>query len=103
MITDKTTLFARAHLKRELVSIAALGGEQIEIVEMTLGTRGKLSQLVSDGRFADVAALVASECVPILKGTSADEISTSMAPSVLEEISAAAMKLSGLTEDSEKN
>jgi hypothetical protein len=103
LITSRDDLFDRGKLKTAVVTIDTIGGDQVSIRELTLAARSKVSEMVSGGKLADVSAFVVATCVPALDGVSPEEVSASMSPSVVEEISTAVLRLSGLTEDAEKN
>lgn len=110
MISNKSDLFKKGGLKSKVFTIESLGGEQLEITEMSLLARQKMMSLIaseSGDNQGDVGGLVASSCVPILKGVTPEEVVSTLKPEVIEEIAGYVMQLSGIgesdDEDSPKN
>lgn len=101
-MTIADDIFSAGGLKRATVFIKSLGME-IDVRELTMRERGVIMQLTSDDRTVEIGEFVAQACVPAFADKTVDDIVNSLSPDVIDEIAAAAFKLSGVTEDAEKN
>ncbi len=97
-------IFEKAALKRAIIEVPALGGEAVEVVELSLKGRSRIMELYNSQNAALVPAAVAAMCVPDLADRTEEDIAAGMQPEVLQEIAAEVMALSGISdEDDSKN
>lgn len=97
-----TDIFIKGALKRECVQIESLGGDSVEVTELSLKARAQVTELYTDGKGALVPAVIAVSCVPCLAEHTQEDIETQMNPDVVQELASAVMRLSGMVDDDAK-